>query len=273
VKNLRILGLAVVAFLGITSMASAADAGAAPSWTGWYIGANAGGGWGHSNPGAVFKPTSRFDSAAADSTSKAMSGALGGFQAGYNVQTGTFLFGFETDIQITSQKSDAPSAVILTSQNLCLEPCVQPPPTVTKAPLDYVQKLPWLGTFRGRIGMTPSENWLVYATGGLAYGEVKTNATLTVAPGVCLAPCTPTPGGSITGNFSQTRAGWVVGAGVETWLGGHWSGKVEYLHVDLGNIDNTFAPIATYPFSGTLRASTRFTDDIVRVGVNYRFGG
>jgi outer membrane immunogenic protein len=190
------------------------------------------------------------------------------------VQTGAFLFGFETDIQITGQQGDAQSAVTLTSQNACIAPCAPPPPTVTKLPFDATQKLPWFGTLRGRVGVTPSDGWLVYATGGLAYGEIKTNATFTVPPGGgCFAPCTPSPGGSVAGNFSQTKAGWVVGAGVETALGGHWSGKLEYLHVDFGDNSNTFAPIAIFPVSGTLRANARFTDDIMRVGVNYRFGG
>jgi outer membrane immunogenic protein len=141
-------------------------------------------------------------------------------------------------------------------------------------PFGTAQKLPWFGTLRGRVGVTPSDGWLVYATAGLAYGEIKTSATLTVPPGAdCVAPCTRTPGGSVAGNFSQTRAGWVVGAGVETALGGHWTGKLEYLHVDFGDISNTFAPIAISPFNGSLRANTRLTDEIMRVGVNYRFGG
>lgn len=274
-KSLRIFGLAVFAILGVTSIASAADTGGAPGWTGWYAGVNAGGGWGRSKSDVAFDPRStHFDSAEGDSASKANNGALGGLQAGYNVQTGVFVFGFETDIQITGQKSDAHSTVTLTTQNVCLAPCVQPPPTITKAPFDYAQKLPWFGTLRGRLGVTPSNDWLVYATGGLAYGEIKTSATFTVPPGgPCLAPCTPTPGGSVTGNFSQTRAGWVVGAGVETALGGHWTGKLEYLHVDFGDVSNALAPVIINPFFGNARVNARLTDDIMRVGVNYRFGG
>jgi outer membrane immunogenic protein len=42
--------------------------------------------------------------------------------------------------------------------------------------------------------------------------------------------------------------------------------------VDFGDIDNTFARITTFPFVGILRATSRVTDEIVRVGVNYRFG-
>jgi len=273
VTSLRIFGLAVLAILGVTSIASAADTRGAPSWSGWYVGANAGGGWGHSNSDAVYNPRSPFDTAAVDSTSNALNGALGGLQAGYNVQTGAFLFGFETDIQATGQQGDAQSTVTQTSQTICQLSCMPPaPPTVTKAPFDTAQKLPWFGTIRGRVGVTPSAGWLVYATGGLAYGEIKTNTTFTAPPVVCPSPCTGTPGGSVAGNFSQTRAGWVVGAGVETALAGHWTGKLEYLHVDFGD-SNILAPIHIVPFSGTLRTSARLTDEIMRVGVNYHFGG
>jgi outer membrane immunogenic protein len=101
----------------------------------------------------------------------------------------------------------------------------------------------------------------------------ETDSTLTIAPGGgCLGQCTPTPGGSVVGNFSQTKVGWTIGAGVEAALGAGWTGKFEYLHIDFGNVSNAFAPILTLPFVGNLGASGRVTDEIVRVGVNYRFG-
>ncbi|SIO23544.1 outer membrane immunogenic protein [Bradyrhizobium erythrophlei] len=241
------------------------------NWTGFYVGVNGGGGWGRSRSDIIFDPSSSSSTAAPGSASRAIDGALGGLQAGYNLQTSSFLFGLETDIQATGQNSDALSTITQTTLGGCLAPCVPPPPTVTHATLDYAQKLPWFGTLRGRIGVA-ADHWLVYATGGLAYGEIKTDAVFTVPGGACIAPCTPTPGGSVAGNFSQTKTGWVAGAGVEAALGGGWTGKVEYLHVDFGDIDNTFARITTFPFVGILRATSRVTDEIVRVGVNYRFG-
>jgi outer membrane immunogenic protein len=245
---------------------------AAYNWSGFYVGVNGGGSWGHSNSDVVFDPSSRISTAAPGSVSQNINGAFGGLQAGYNMQTSAFVFGLESDIQITGQKGDALSTVTLTTLQECLAPCVPPPPTVTHATLDYAQKLPWFGTLRGQIGVTPVDRWLVYATGGLAYGEIKTSGTFTGPPGgACFAPCTPTPGAAVAGNFSQTKTGWVVGAGVEAALGGGWTGKLEYLHVDFGDISNTFVPIATFPFIGTLKTSGRVTDEILRVGVNYRF--
>jgi outer membrane immunogenic protein len=61
-----------------------------------------------------------------------------------------------------------------------------------------------------------------------------------------------------------------VGGGAEWVISGPWTAKVEYLHIDLGTITNTFAAFGGF---GTVTASSHVTDDIVRVGLNYRFGG
>src|ERR1700694_967392 len=114
------------------------------NWTGFYVGVNGGGSWGRANPDVVYDPSSSLSVAAVSSASQSIKGALGGLQAGYNVQTGAFLFGLETDIQITGQKGDALSTVTVTSQGGCLAPCLPPPPTVDKAPLNYEQKVQWL---------------------------------------------------------------------------------------------------------------------------------
>jgi outer membrane immunogenic protein len=80
-------------------------------------------------------------------------------------------------------------------------------------------------------------------------------------------------------NFSTTKTGWVIGSGVETslaWMGAnHWSAKIEYLYVDLGTVTNSFSvPLTATPTSAyTASSSTHIRDNIVRVGVNYRFGG
>jgi outer membrane immunogenic protein len=79
--------------------------------------------------------------------------------------------------------------------------------------------------------------------------------------------------GSTAASYSQTKAGWVAGAGIEAALGGGWTGKVEYLHMDLGSVSGTFMSATTFPLRGTFVATSRVTDEIMRVGVNYRFGG
>jgi outer membrane immunogenic protein len=109
---------------------------------------------------------------------------------------------------------------------------------------------------RGRIGVLASPTWLLYVTGGLAYGEIRSNETLTVG---ALATST---------SFDNTRAGWTIGGGVEGVVSGNWTVKLEYLYMDFGTINNTF--IGTAPFT-PLNLSTHVTDNVVRVGLNYHF--
>ena len=97
----------------------------------------------------------------------------------------------------------------------------------------------WLATARGRLGYA-FDRFLPYVTGGAAFGNIKTNIA-----GV--------------GSADDTRTGWTAGGGVEYGLGGPWTIKAEYLHVDLGD-------------GGSVLGSTAdFRTDIVRAGLNYRF--
>lgn len=103
---------------------------------------------------------------------------------------------------------------------------------------------------------------MIYVTGGAAFGEVDTNVatTTTTVAGV-------TPAAAFA---YATRVGWTVGAGTEWAIWGGWSAKLEYLYVDLGTVSNTFTGIVSFP---AFYSSSHFTDNIVRVGLNYRFGG
>jgi outer membrane immunogenic protein len=146
------------AIVGTTGLASAADMSApapvytkapimAPlwSWTGFYIGANFGGGWGQSNDTNAFfgtQTTGNFST----------SGVLGGGQAGYNWQLGAWVLGIETDFDGSNVKGS-------TSTGLC--------GGVTCTTSDS-----WIGTTRGRLGYAV-DHWLFYGTGGVAYGDVK----------------------------------------------------------------------------------------------------
>ena len=100
------------------------------------------------------------------------------------------------------------------------------------------------------------------------------------------------PGGSAVAGFETRKTGWVVGGGVETSLGpslgvgSNWSLKLEYLYVDLGDVTNAIGtgllPLTVFVnnFStfGTATGSTSFfgtshvREQIIRVGINYRFG-
>jgi outer membrane immunogenic protein len=98
-------------------------------------------------------------------------------------------------------------------------------------------------------------NILLYGTAGVAYGQVKDSFTVS-----SIAPATAT--------VKDVKAGWTAGGGIEGAFGGGWSAKLEYLYIDLGKLEQTLST----PF-GTETFSSRVTDNIVRVGLNYRWGG
>jgi outer membrane immunogenic protein len=219
------------------------------SWTGFYVGGNFGYSFGNESTNWTVA------GAPLGSTSAAMNGVLGGGQAGYNWQSGSWVFGIETDIQGTGQQGTATIGDPVTT-NPCapLASC----PTTTIYPLSNQEKLPWFGTLRGRLGIASTSTALIYATGGLAYGEIQSNGSVTLA------------GTTATGSASTTRAGWTLGGGVEWAFSptSNWSAKVEYLYLDLGTVNNTYTGVA--PLT-PISTSTVITDNIVRAGINYYF--
>jgi outer membrane immunogenic protein len=141
----------------------------------------------------------------------------------------------------------------------------------------------YLGTFRARLGVTVNPSVLLYVTGGLAYGSVKSdtaisqsgiNATIPSNP-----PFTITPA---SGGFSGMRVGYAVGAGGEWMFASNWSAKLEYLYYDLGSATYSTGSLVSSDFHLTnflgigngvvdTSAKVRFNDHIVRAGVNYHF--
>ena len=211
------------------------------SWTGLYWGVNVGYSWGEAKNEATLQIAPGVFGTA--SASRKVDGVIGGFQSGYNYQFGQWVWGFETDFQASGQKgSDA------------LQIAAGVPPTF----LNTEHKLTWFGTSRSRLGVLWTPNTLLYGTFGVAYGKVKEDAVISRGAQ------------SASLNFSDVKAGWTAGAGVESTIGGGWTAKLEYLYMDFGNTESTIAT----PVLGTLvNTSRRFTDNIVRVGFNYKWGG
>jgi outer membrane immunogenic protein len=181
--------------------------------------------------------------------------AAGGGQVGYNYQIQNWVLGIETDIQWSGQKG---------SLDFVCVGCGTGPSNITGS---FSQKLKWLGTLRGRAGITVTPTILAYVTGGLAYGGVKTDGSVT---GVTI----PGPVATTTFSSSTTKTGWALGGGIEGIVSGNWTAKLEYLYVDLGTVSG--GPFATTAID-TIRVpvnasfSSRVTDNIVRVGLNYKF--
>ena len=233
------------------------------NWTGFYVGGNVGYSWGRSRTDAAFYNNATNVLLATGSSSFDMNGWVGGAQAGYNWQNQRWVWGFEGDIQGTGQKGSTAFSCAGTICNLGNTAIQVPALAISNLSLN--QKLEWFSTIRARAGYTFAPTVLGYVTGGLAIGEVKSDGVLTGFTSLAA------PTSSVFSN-SETRAGWTVGAGVEASLGGNWTGKVEYLYLDLGKYSNTALLLTNFiPLRANMES--RITDNILRVGVNYRFGG
>jgi outer membrane immunogenic protein len=298
--------VAIVALIGTPAVAADMALKAPPpapvySWTGFYVGGNAGHGWGDGQTdiagnGSVtaniagFSIPSSF--AFADSNTARLTGVIGGGQFGFNYQSSPrWVMGLEADIQDTGKSGTGIFADTFATP-LCTSAtpagtCVLTTPATGTALTNYQAKMDWFGTVRGRLGFLPNSQLLIYATGGLAYGHVEVSGSANVT-----AMRAGGGGGAGTAAFgaSGTNVGFAVGTGMEGkfpyWLPTNWTWKLEYLHLDLGSLDATSTPFATpplirghFPFPnpgspaiGTITTLTHFTDNIVRVGLNYKFG-
>jgi outer membrane immunogenic protein len=225
------------------------------SWTGFYIGANAG--WIGSSGNTISNTgtdtgTGGLGSALAaglipGSIGLSDTGFIGGGQIGYNWQVGpSWVLGVEADFDGTSAKSSTAAAF----------PAAFPGDSTV-----YNRELDTLGTVRGRLGFLSSPGLLWYATGGLAYGETKIGSAFTCAT------CSPS---GTTNQSSNTAVGWTLGGGVEWKFAPAWSVKAEYLYVDLGSQSNTIS--YNYGTSvSSLTSNLNERDNIVRLGINYMF--
>jgi outer membrane immunogenic protein len=286
---------ALAADLPVKAYTKAPPPVAVYDWTGFYVGGNVGYSWGRSSSTESFYDPTLGTVLSASSFKYNMDGAIGGGQIGYNWEWNRWVFGLEADIQASGQKGDDPftcaggTATTLTgalglaslngactaghSGDTAIGNIAAFPVTG-----DLSEKLDWFGTVRGRIGPTITPTVLLYATGGLAYGDVRTTETISgtniVGPQGTNGGTTSTPFAASFGN-SSTRVGWTVGAGVEGVISGNWTAKLEYLYMDLGSISGSFVtPIITPSGAfATLNYSSHITDNILRVGVNYKFSG
>jgi outer membrane immunogenic protein len=226
------------------------------------VGGNAGGAWGRDAISTTntfpVPPFLAVDNAAVSSAASPTvnsNGFLGGVQAGYNLQQGQWLFGVEADFDYMGLRGSNGGTFPFAST---LPGGAIGPPTSFFSTAASVSTN-WLFTLRPRVGWVVN-NWLVYATGGLAVAEEKFSQTITFLPPFVS-----------TNSFTTTRVGWTVGGGVEYGIDQHWSVKGEYLYVDLGTAGGSNGVI-TPAIAGYFNTSTaHLTVNIARAGINYRF--
>jgi outer membrane immunogenic protein len=247
-----------------------APVAAPPTWTGFYLGGNVGYAWGKDSKSTTGVELLTGSAINPGSATLHPNGGFSGIQSGYNWQFApTWLVGYESDFQYSRIKGSAG----------CLVPCG---PQGTVPPLSFVNyqsfsvtdRLNWFGTVRGRFGYVAGPA-LLYLTGGLAYGQVERQANI--------AGSTLFIGG-FSGSFDNTttKVGWTLGGGLEaklagwfpSWMGSWngWSGKIEYLYIDLGHFTDNLNEIYVSGFPGAVRTvSGNMRENIFRIGLNYQF--
>ena len=228
------------------------------SWTGFYGGINSGSN-SSEHDGTLTVSNSAGSTTVTNGVKESPSGPFGGGQIGYNWQFGHYVLGIEGDLDAAAVQDRA----------FATATSVGPVPGGTtggttqgaaKSDLDY------FGTLRARAGYSYGR-FLVYGTGGLAYGGVRDRLNVTNINLV---------GGSTvnaSANGNETATGWAAGAGFEVALTPQWSLKTEYLHLDLGTTTLSGSAVTAPGLtSGSATLAVQHDYDIVRSGVNYHFG-
>jgi outer membrane immunogenic protein len=254
--------LPVGAFAADLPLSLKLPAASAPSfnWSGFYVGGNAGGVWGNEKVSQTFSAPPPFlaaDTAAVSSSASPSfksGNATAGVQAGYNYQTGNWVFGGEVDFEYLGVRGANSS----TSPFPSTLPGGPAGPPVAFFNTSTSVSADWLFTARPRVGWAV-QDWLLYVTGGLAVGRENFSQSIAL-----LAPFVE------NSSFATTRAGWTVGGGVEYAIARNWSIRGEYLHVDLGSANTT--GMLTPALAGITQTGTvRVTTEIARGGLNYHF--
>jgi outer membrane immunogenic protein len=238
--------LALLSFSSVSAAFAADMAVKAPmppappvfSWTGFYVGVNGGAGWGNSSS------TSDSSLIGTGSTlpiaSQGVSGWLGGFQAGYNFQTGVIVFGLEGDFDFADLNGNT-ACLVLFNCNV---------------------KEDWVSDITGRLGVAAFDRLLMYVKGGFAWADVNYNFGGSI-----------TTAASINASASDTRMGPTMGMGIEYAFLPHWSAKIEYDFIDFGTDTVGFPITTTPPVAGlpTVQAQIKDTQSLMKAGLNYRF--
>jgi outer membrane immunogenic protein len=233
----------------------------ASNWTGFYAGINVGAGNTNGGSGSSCTNTATNNTSGCINIpvgSMSTSGILGGGQIGYlaPVFLGSgmppLMVGGETDLQGSGISGSQQAAPPLPLNGFA--PC-------TDCTFNASQSINWFGTARLRVGI-PFDKVLVYATGGIIYGDVQTAQSITFSGG----------SGNYAGITHASRVGPVAGGGVEFNISGPWSARLEALYYDLGTVRTTTLPLAGAATNFINSKSFGFRGAMIRLGINVRLG-
>jgi outer membrane immunogenic protein len=225
------------------------------TWTGFYVGVNAGYGWHENNENSIFVPAGTFVTAPLASGTLTFGndsgdGFVGGGQIGYNYQMGSFVIGAEADIQWADLGGGSNGAAFI--------PLGFPPSFVAAGAAGGIE---WFGTVRARLGFA-FDRALIYATGGFAYGGADEGTSFA---------------GFVNDN-EDTRTGWTLGAGFEYAFTDNLTAGIEGLWVSLNGSNNgAFIGTETTPGGAVLAVTVpdnRDSDNeffVARARLNYKF--
>jgi outer membrane immunogenic protein len=209
------------------------------SWTGIYIGGNAGAAW---NRGTVS------DSNGIGFTLPSNNAVFtGGGQVGGNWQMGALVLGVEGQFDWLANQNNASAGVAV------------PNSTGGTDNIQVISKDRWLTTLTGRIGVA-ADHWLFYAKGG---GAWVGNQSFTVND--------TTSGASFTSSSGGWNTGWTAGGGIEWAFAGPWSAKIEYDYIKLSSNSFTVPATSTFLPNDTFTTANRNIQTAL-FGINYRFG-
>jgi outer membrane immunogenic protein len=236
------------------------------TWDRFYIGLNGGYSWGRSRTdGTFYNATTGALLVPTATQTLNLNGGIFGGQIGKNWQSGNTVFGLEADAQWSGEKGSTIFVCTTPPTGGACNPLTSGPGFGVSPTATFNQRISWFATFRGRLGATLSPTVLAYITGGFAVAGIKTDGVISGFTIQQLAT-------SAAFSHDTTRGGWVVGAGLEGRLSGNWTGKIEALYMDFGTFGGT-AVLATSNPPLRFDYTSRVTDVVVRVGVNYQFGG
>jgi outer membrane immunogenic protein len=265
----RIFTLLLI-FTGLTCglhTATAADMGVpvkapspepALSWTGFYIGANGGAGWGTSESqadvGTFVNQLVTLNGGTSPSLVLSVpgpqvnyNGFLGGVDVGYDWQSGIFLFGIEGDFDGSSMKGNTECVLVFNCS----------------------VKHDWVADITGRLGLIAQNNVLLYVKGGWAWADSQYNIGNSITFG------TPPTTLAANASASGTLGGGLLGVGAEYMITPNLFARLEYDHIEFENQTFGFGITTTPPITGlkipNLNVTIHDSMNIVKGGIDYKF--
>jgi len=226
------------------------------NWTGWYIGANTGGNYGHSS--IVFPGVS--------SSEEHSAGFFAGGTLGYNYQVGNWVYGLEGDVSWTNTRASSQCAPLTDTTPGAGGFSVQ----TQLFQMTCHDNLDWTATAAARLGYLWGPRTLLYVKAGGAFGSETASMSCNLGP----INGTPAQGGLQNcvnpalivvnrASASDVRAGWTAGFGTEFALTQRWFATGEFDYMDFGTKSLTLN-------DGTLISSTQRIAQ-GKIGLNYKF--